>query len=87
MNDELIKRTLARLAELKGNLSEPAMAERKAHHKTIQTAAKPEHAFTIEGVTMDDTLVCACGWKSQTYWDGDDLAYSDWLKHLEGLLG
>lgn len=86
MNADLLKRTFARLAELKGNLSEPAIAERKAHHNTIKMAASPEHTFTIEGVTMDDTLVCACGWKSETYWDGQEWAYEEWLKHLVGEL-
>jgi hypothetical protein len=86
MNAELLKRTFARLDELKGNLSEPALAERRAHNNTLKMAAAPEHSFTIEGVTMDDTLMCACGWKSETYWDGSEYAFDDWRKHIESTL-
>ena len=86
MDTQLLKRTFARLEELKGNLSKPAIAERQAHHNTVIIAAGPEHAYTNEGVTLDDTFVCACGWKSETYWDGSDFAYADWRKHLQSIL-
>lgn len=86
MDTELLKRTFTRLRELKGNLSEAAIAERKAHHNTINAAALPEHSYKNEGVTMDDTFVCACGWKSETFWDGAEWAYDDWRKHVESML-
>ncbi len=41
------------------------------------------HTQKIEGATMDDTCVCTCGWRSRTYWDGDDLAYQEWVKHIQ----
>lgn len=87
MEVDLLKRTFARLEELKGNLSPEAMAEREAHHNTIEIAAQPEHAYACKGVTMDDTFECACGWKSETFWDGREYAYADWRKHLESVLG
>jgi hypothetical protein len=86
MNTDLLKRTFARLKELKGNLSEIALAERRAHHNTIRMAALPEHAYTEEGMTMDDRFVCSCGWKSETFWDGREYAYDTWREHIESQL-
>ena len=53
------------------------------YHAEINAGKEIGHTQKIEGVTMDDTCVCSCGWKSNTYWDGNDLAYADWVTHIK----
>lgn len=82
-----INRCFAAIAALKGNgYSNEVIEQRRALHAALAEAASPEHAYKIVGATMDDTCECACGWKSQTYWDGADYAYSDWQTHLKTVL-
>ena len=47
-----------------------------------ENAAALGHVVTIAGVTQDDTARCSCGWEGTPYWDGADLAWSEWQKHF-----
>jgi hypothetical protein len=32
--------------------------------------------------SMLDQIICSCGWESQTYFDGQEYAHSEWKKHV-----
>lgn len=49
----------------------------------IEAGKQIGHAPKIEGVTMDDTCVCSCGWQSGTYWDGREYAHAEWVSHIQ----
>ena len=33
--------------------------------------------------SMLDQIICPCGWKSRTYFDGREYAHSEWKKHVK----
>jgi hypothetical protein len=35
------------------------------------------------GIDILDQYQCACGWKTKTYYDGEEYAKAEWKKHLE----
>jgi hypothetical protein len=39
----------------------------------------------LTGSGQNDQYVCSCGWKSQPYDDGVDLAHTEWLKHIKSM--
>lgn len=43
------------------------------------------HRYSNIGVTVFDQGACSCGWRGKGYWDGADLAYDDWMKHIEAV--
>lgn len=49
----------------------------------IEAGKQIGHVQEITGVTMDDTCICSCGWKSGTYWDGKEYAHTDWVRHIK----
>lgn len=60
------------------------LEENSARHKAEVEAGKEiGHTQEITGVTMDDTCLCSCGWKSGTYWDGKEYAYTEWVTHIK----
>jgi len=46
--------------------------------------ATHEESFPDDGY-MTDRAECSCGWRSTSYWDGDDLAHDDWVRHTKGI--
>jgi hypothetical protein len=48
----------------------------------IQESALPEHSYDNIGVTVFDQGVCSCGWLGSNFWDGGDLAFDEWVKHV-----
>lgn len=42
----------------------------------------PEFKWWDDGGAMLDQIICSCGWKSQTYFDGGVYAHSEWKKHV-----
>lgn len=87
MKKEVISNSFVKIADLRTNAKSTRTAvdcnEIKNLRKLIVDNAKPEHSFTNEGVTMDDQIVCACGWKSKPYWDGFEWAFDEWGKHIQ----
>lgn len=49
----------------------------------IEAGKQIGHVSKIEGVTMDDTCVCSCGWQSRAYWDGREYAHTEWVDHIK----
>lgn len=43
------------------------------------------HAEHLSGGYMTDWVECSCGWRSNSFWDGDDLAHDEWVKHKAGI--
>ena len=44
-----------------------------------------QHEEIYDGGYMVDWVRCSCGWRSNSYWDGDDLAHDEWVKHEHGI--
>ena len=58
--------------------------ENKARYEAeIAAGAKIGHTQKITGVTLDDTCHCSCGWKSNTYQDGREWAFTEWVEHIK----
>lgn len=55
--------------------------------KQLHMAAGPEHVGKCVGVTMDDQVVCCCGWESRTFWDGAEWAWDEWREHVADEMG
>lgn len=47
-------------------------------------SASPEHDFEIcvDKAGFTDWVECACGWKSQRFWDGIEFAEQEWRDHV-----
>ncbi len=58
-------------------------ANKLQHDAEIKAGKEIGHTPKIEGVTIDDTCVCSCGWRSRTYWDGRHLAHAEWVAHIK----
>jgi hypothetical protein len=43
---------------------------------------QPEFTWWDDGGAMLDQIICSCGWKSRTYFDGREYAHSEWKKHV-----
>jgi hypothetical protein len=61
--------------------------DQEAKTRFESEAASLGHKISIDGVTMDDMSTCSCGWKGTPYWDGKDLAWTEWKKHVEHVSG
>lgn len=47
----------------------------------------PEVSWWDDGGSMLDQIICACGWKSATYFDGREYAYAEWQRHKKSCSG
>lgn len=65
--------------------SEPG--EYRAARVRLIEAATPEHVPRIEEVSyMSDQCICACGWKSNRFFDGAEYAEREWRDHVYNLI-
>lgn len=59
-----------------------------ACRKVMNEAPKPEHDIVENaGFMMSDQAVCACGWKSHSFWDGWEYAVDEWYEHVAREVG
>lgn len=42
----------------------------------------PKFEWWDDGGSLLDQIVCSCGWKSATYFDGREYAHAEWRKHV-----
>jgi hypothetical protein len=45
-------------------------------------ADKSCHAIGFDTGTKRDTTLCTCGWNGTPYWDGVNLAWAEWYRHV-----
>jgi hypothetical protein len=56
--------------------------------EALVTAASPEHSPRVEEMAyMSDQAVCACGWKSDAFFDGANYALRQWREHVMEVIG
>ena len=67
--------------------TKPSSLEKLSQTDFIAEAEKLGHTVKIIGVTMNDQVVCACGWKSEVFFDGAEYAMFDWRKHVTAVSG
>ena len=51
-------------------------------YKFAEDPTKPPHRLSYTGEGMSDVCSCSCGWESSGYWDGQEYAFDEWVKHL-----
>ena len=56
--------------------------DRHFDFQQIGVLMKPQFTWWDGGGGMLDQIICECDWKSQTYFDGQEYAYSEWKKHV-----
>jgi len=44
---------------------------------------EPEFSWWDDGGAMLDQIICDCGWKSATFYDGREYAYAQWKRHIK----
>lgn len=63
-------------------LSRSDFASMESLRDSMIELAQPEHSPTAVEKSACDYYVCSCGWESQGYWDGFDIAQRDWRDHV-----
>ncbi len=64
------------------------MHEERKKIDSIKKAAKDlGHVPEYQNPTyMTDGYICSCGWKSRTYFDGEEYAFDEWKRHAQAAI-
>ena len=64
-------------------MSRTPEANRLRRKAEIAAGKKIEHTQKIKESSTIDTCICSCGWESNSYWDGAEYAYNEWVEHIK----